>query len=114
MFKRIPWETKNEIAEKVKNGMTVNEAAKQYAVSTKTIYAWMSNQTRPEVSILEYNRFKTESADLSRFETLGEFIEYICSYLNYYNNDRIQIKLKMSPVQFKLKFAESVLEKRST
>jgi len=48
MFKRIPLETKNEIVGKVKNGITVTEAAKQYAVSTKTIYAWLSNQTRPD------------------------------------------------------------------
>jgi len=61
-----------------------------------------------------FSRFKTESGDFNRFETLGELIEYIFSYISYYNNDRIQIKLKMSPVQFKLKFIESVLEKRGT
>jgi len=61
-----------------------------------------------------FSRFKTESGNLNRFETLGELVEYIFSYLSYYNNDRIQIKLKMSPVQFKLKFVESVLEKRGT
>ncbi|MFH1769225.1 MAG: transposase [Parcubacteria group bacterium] len=66
MFKRIPLETKNEILEKVKNGMSVSEAAKQYAVSTKTIYAWLSNQTRPEISILEYNRLKKENEELKR------------------------------------------------
>lgn len=66
MFKRIPLETKNEILEKVKNGMTVTEAAKQYAVSTKTIYTWLSNQTRPEISILEYNRLKKENEELKR------------------------------------------------
>jgi len=66
MFKRIPLETKNEILEKVKNGLSVAEAAKQYAVSTKTIYAWLSNQTRPEISILEYNRLKKENEELKR------------------------------------------------
>ena len=66
MFKRIPLETKNEIVEKVKNGMPVSEAAKQYAVSTKTIYVWLSNQTRPEISILEYNRLKKENEELKR------------------------------------------------
>ena len=66
MFKRIPLETKNDILEKVKNGMTVNETAKQYAISTKTIYAWLSNQTRPEISILEYNRLKKENEELKR------------------------------------------------
>ena len=61
-----------------------------------------------------FSRFKTESGDFNRFETPGELIEYIFSYLSYYNNDRIQINMRMSPVQFKLKFVESVLEKRGT
>lgn len=66
MFRRVPLETKNEIVEKVKDGMTVNDAAKQYAVSTKTIYAWLSNQTRPEISVLEFNRVKKENEELKR------------------------------------------------
>ncbi len=66
MFKRVPLETKNEIVEKVKSGVSVAEAAKQYAVSTKTIYAWLSNQTRPEISVLEYNRIKKENEELKR------------------------------------------------
>lgn len=66
MYKRVPLETKNEILEKVKNGMSVPEAAKQYAVSDKTIYAWLSNQTRPEISVLEYNRMKKENEELKR------------------------------------------------
>lgn len=61
-----------------------------------------------------FSRFKTESGDLNRFEDLGKLIEYIFSYLNYYNKLRIHTKLKMSPYQFKLKVSESVLEKRGT
>ena len=66
MFKRVPLETKTEILEKVKDGMSVMEAAKQYALSTKTIYAWISNQTRPEISVLKYNRLKKENEELKR------------------------------------------------
>ncbi len=66
MFKRVPLETKNEIVGKVKSGMSVAETAKQYAVSTKTIYGWLSNETRPEISILEYNRMKKENEELKR------------------------------------------------
>ena len=66
MFIRIPLETKNEILEKVKNGLSVAEAGKQYAVSTKTIYAWLSNQARPEISVLEYNKLKKENEELKR------------------------------------------------
>lgn len=61
-----------------------------------------------------FSRFKTESGDLNRFESLGEFIEYIFSYLNYYNKFRIHTKIKMSPYQFRLKISDSVLEKRGT
>lgn len=61
-----------------------------------------------------FSRFKNEFGSFNRFETLGELIENIFGYISYFNNTRIQIKLKMSPVQFKLKFVESVLEKRGT
>lgn len=66
MFKRIPVETRNEILAKVKGGQSVAEAATQYAISTKTIYGWLSNETRPEISILEYNRIKKENEELKR------------------------------------------------
>lgn len=66
MFKRVPVETKREVLEKVKNGMSIADAAKQYAISTKTIYTWLSNQVKPEISILEYNRLKGENEELKR------------------------------------------------
>jgi len=61
-----------------------------------------------------FSSFKTESGDFNRFETLGELIEYVYGYLNYYNNDRIQTKIKMSPIQFKQKVSDNGLEKRGT
>jgi len=61
-----------------------------------------------------FSRFKMEFGSFSRFETLGELIENIFAYISYYNTTRIQLSLKMSPVQFKQKHAESVLEKRGT
>jgi len=66
MYTRVPRETKNEIVEKVKSGLSVSDVAKQYAVSDKTIYAWLSNQTRPEISVVEYNRMKKENEELKR------------------------------------------------
>lgn len=66
MFKRVPLETKSEILNKVKSGLSVSEAAKQYAVSTKTIYGWMQNETRPEITIVQYNRLKKENEELKR------------------------------------------------
>lgn len=66
MFKRIPVEVKNEILSKVKSGQSVIEVAKQYAISSKTIYTWLSNETRSPISILEYNRIKRENEELKR------------------------------------------------
>lgn len=66
MFKRVPLETKREVLEKIKNGMSVSDVAKQYALSTKTIYTWLSNQARPEISVLKYNRLKRENEELKR------------------------------------------------
>lgn len=66
MFKRVPIETKQEILTKVKNGMSVAEAAAQYAISSKTIYAWLAHETKHPVSILEYNRLKKENEELKR------------------------------------------------
>ncbi len=66
MYKRVPAETKAEILDKVKNGMTIADAAKQYAISSKTIYTWLTNQVKPEVSILEYNRLRKENEELKR------------------------------------------------
>lgn len=61
-----------------------------------------------------FSSFKTESGNLNRFENLGELVEYIYGYLNYYNNDRIQLELKMPPAQFRQKVLDNGLEKRGT
>lgn len=66
MFKRIPDETKREILEKIKNGVAVAQTANQYAVSIKTIYGWLANETRPAISVIEYNRLKRENEELKR------------------------------------------------
>ncbi len=55
-----------------------------------------------------YGRFKEENGDLNRFETLGELVEEIFSYIHYYNTYRIHTNLKMSPLQFKQKLLDSV------
>lgn len=52
-----------------------------------------------------YDNFKTDLRfEFERFEAVGEFIEAIYKTINYYNNQRIHTKLKMSPYQFKSKF----------
>ena len=61
-----------------------------------------------------FSRFKNESGHFSRFESLGEVIEHIFGYVNYYNKTRIHSTIKMSPYQFKQKYSESSLKKRGT
>jgi putative transposase len=50
-----------------------------------------------------FGRFKEENRDINRFDSLGELIEEIYSYIHYYNNLRIHTKLKMPPSVFKQK-----------
>ena len=60
MFKPIAKEIREEILNKIKNeGKSVSEVANQYAVSSKTIYAWLHNGINGTNSnILEINRLK--------------------------------------------------------
>ena len=66
MFKKVPIETKEEILVKVKNGETVVSVSSQYGISPKTIYAWLRNQVKPDISILEVNRLRRENDELKR------------------------------------------------
>ena len=66
MFKKVPIQTKEEILTKIKNGETVVSAANQYGISPKTIYAWLRNQVKPDISILEVNRLRRENDELKR------------------------------------------------
>jgi len=66
MFKKVPIQTKEEILAKVKNGETVITVANQYGISPKTIYAWLRNSVKPDISILEVNRLRRENDELKR------------------------------------------------
>jgi len=66
MFKQIPKTTKEEILLKIKDGGKVMDLASQYGISSKTIYGWLRNQVAPNISIMEFNRFKRENEELKR------------------------------------------------
>lgn len=52
-----------------------------------------------------YDNFKTDlGLEFERFQTVGEFVEAVHKTINYYNQERIHTKLKMSPFKFKLRF----------
>lgn len=61
-----------------------------------------------------FGRFKDENGDLTRFNSLGELIEEIYSFIYYYNHLRIHTSLKMSPLKFKQLYLEGVSEKTGT
>ncbi len=61
-----------------------------------------------------FGRFKEESGDLNRFESLPELIEYIYQQIYYYNNKRIHTKFRTSPIKFKQTFSESRHDKWGT
>ena len=49
-----------------------------------------------------FGRLKVEMFYGEKFESVDDFIEELKSYIDYYNNDRISLKLKgMSPVQYR-------------
>lgn len=57
-----------------------------------------------------FGRLKEDMGDISRFETLGELIEEIYSYIHYYNYYRIHTAIKTTPQHF----SELSLKKRGT
>lgn len=64
MFTPIAKEIKQQILDKAKQGSSVPALAKEYNVSTKTIYGWLSKQTISKPSIGSFNRLKRERDDL--------------------------------------------------
>ena len=54
-------------------------------------------------SIMEnfFGRLKTEMFYGEKFESVNTFIDKLKEYIYYYNNERIILKLKMSPVKYR-------------
>ena len=62
---------KEEVIGKVRAGERVVDLAEQYAVSTKTIYGWLRQDSgEGVVSVLDYNKLKRENEELKRL--IGE------------------------------------------
>lgn len=75
----------------------------------KNIQISMSKKSSPwENGFQEsyYSNFKIDLKDPDSFDTLGELVEAINQTIYYYNNKRIHKKLKMSPVEFRMKVME--------
>ncbi len=64
---KIAKEIKDEIINKLKHeGLSVNDAATQYGISNRTIYAWLGTKAKGAVSLLEYNKLKKENEQLKQ------------------------------------------------
>lgn len=48
-----------------------------------------------------FSKLKVEMFYSEHFKTVDEFISCLKDYIDYYNNERIISKLKMSPVQYR-------------
>ena len=59
-------------------------------------------------SIMEnfFGRLKTEMFYGEKFKNVNTFIDKLKEYIYYYNNERINLKLKMSPVQYRTQNTE--------
>lgn len=49
----------------------------------------------------QFGRLKVEMFYGETFRTTDEFIRCLEEYITYYNNERISLKLKMSPAQYR-------------
>ena len=48
-----------------------------------------------------FGRLKVEMFYGEKFQSVDEFVHRLKEYIDYYNNERIVTKLKMSPVQYR-------------
>lgn len=66
MFKQIPKATREEIIQKIKEGEKVSALSSQYGISDKTVYSWLRNKIKPDITLSEWNRLKKENTDLKQ------------------------------------------------
>ena len=66
MFKQIPKSTREEILLKIKEGERVAVLSSQYGISDKTIYSWLRNKIKPDITLSEWNKLKRENEDLKQ------------------------------------------------
>lgn len=65
--KRIPKEIREEVLVKARAGEKVAGLAKQYGISDRTIYGWLTKDSGEDVvSILKHNKLKRENQELKR------------------------------------------------
>lgn len=71
-YKVIPQTTREKIIKEIKeHGKSANRVANEYGVSPKTVYGWLTKESKASgVSWLAFNRLKAENDQLKRI--IGE------------------------------------------
>jgi len=65
MFKTIPKEIREQVLSRVKGGVSVPEAARDAGISDKTVYGWLSKESRiTDCNLIEMNRLRRENQAL--------------------------------------------------
>jgi transposase len=64
---KIAKEIKDEIINKIRHeGLSVTDAATNYGISNRTIYAWLGTKAKGVISVLEHNKLKKENEQLKQ------------------------------------------------
>lgn len=67
MSRKIDPELKERIIKKIKaEGLSVSNAAKEFGLSSNTIYAWIGAKGSVEPGLVEMNKLKKENAELKQ------------------------------------------------
>ena len=88
----------------------------QFVLGNRMILS-MSKKASPWENAFQesfYSQFKVDLGYLNRFETVEELIEEVYQTIYYYNNKRMHTSIKMTPMMFKQKYENRLLEMRIT
>jgi len=71
-YKRIAKEIKDQVLQRVKEGIPVAKLSEEHGISTKTIYTWISKASGAYPSLLGISKLKRENEVLLRL--VGELM----------------------------------------
>ena len=83
------------------NKLSYRETCRKYNISEKRSQAWERIYLEEGAEGLTKERLKVEMYYGEFFSSADELISRLHEYIDYYNNKRISLKLKMSPVQYR-------------
>ena len=61
---RIPKDRKEQILKRIKEGISVSQAAKEHGISDATIYNWLSKGVTGQPTLRDFARLKKENKQL--------------------------------------------------